>query len=169
MIDFEKHHKRLEEALGVENPLTGKNCADKIDEQLWRDEVMKAINEISIESADELQNETGKPYPKDLLLTDPNGNLASVKPIEELLKVTGKLDSDYTPLEDPNGNLIGVRRNLKYYEAPPTRLLSITLILCYWVGFLTQAETMSLYPGAIGAWDRIMKGYDKGKASYPNS
>jgi hypothetical protein len=55
MIDFKKHFERLQAALGVKNPLTCMNCADTIDAQLWRDEVMKAIDEISIESADELQ------------------------------------------------------------------------------------------------------------------
>jgi hypothetical protein len=42
----------------------GKNCVDKIDEQTWWNEVMKEINEISLESADELQEDTEKPYTK---------------------------------------------------------------------------------------------------------
>jgi hypothetical protein len=35
MIDFQKHIRRLEAALGVKNAL-GINCSDIIDEQLWQ-------------------------------------------------------------------------------------------------------------------------------------
>jgi hypothetical protein len=162
MIDFKKHHKRLEDAIGVRNPSTDKNCADEMDEHLWWNEVMRALNEISIESADELQEDTGKTYSKDSLLVPP------AKSIEELLKMIGKLDSDYTPLKDASGNFIGVRRNLRYSKAPPTRLLSMTLILCYWLGFMDASGTHALDPGGIGAWDRIKKAYDNGKAYHPD-
>ena len=37
---------------------------------------------------------------------------------------------------------IGVRRNLTYSEAPPTRLLSMTLNLCYFIGFLDGVEVL---------------------------
>ena len=63
MIDFERHFKRLQDTLGVKNAL-GKNCVDVIDEGLWWN-VMYELNQASIEAADELQGETGRPYPKD--------------------------------------------------------------------------------------------------------
>jgi hypothetical protein len=94
MIDFQKHFERLQAALGVKSVLTQKNCVDKIDEQLWRDEVTPAINEITIETAEELQKETGKPYPKDSVLRDSNGNIVGVKSVQELEKLTGKLEPE---------------------------------------------------------------------------
>jgi hypothetical protein len=63
MIDFESHFKRLQDALEVKNALE-KNCVDMIDEGLWWN-VMYQLDQASIEAADELQAETGKPYPKD--------------------------------------------------------------------------------------------------------
>jgi hypothetical protein len=77
MIDFQKHFNRLNAALSAKNNSSGKNCTDEIDEELWRDEVMKAINEISLESANELQQETGKSYPMCSIeyLKDSNGNI----------------------------------------------------------------------------------------------
>lgn len=63
MIDFERHFKRLQNALGVKNAL-GKNCVDVIDEGLWWN-VMHQLNQAFIEAADELQGETARPYPKD--------------------------------------------------------------------------------------------------------
>jgi hypothetical protein len=168
VIDFKKHIEKVEAAHSVRNPSPGKNCVDKIGEQLWRDEVMPALDKISSESADELQKQTGRSYPKDSRLKD-KGNYVAVKSVEELQKATGKLDPDTLLLKDGNGNFIGVRRNLKYSEAPPTRLLSMTLILCYWLGFLDASGNHELHPGAIGAWDRIKKAYDSGKASHPHS
>jgi hypothetical protein len=167
MIDFQKHIKRLEAALGVKNA-SGKNCVDIIDEQLWQEHVMKALNEISKESAEELRQETGKPYPKDSVLTDPNGNIVGVKTIEELKKRIGEADPDVVPIQD-SGNFIGFRRNLKYSEAPPTRLLSLVLNLSYWLGYLDASNNHEMHEGAIGAWKRIEKAYQSGKAAHPNS
>jgi hypothetical protein len=64
LIDFESHKKKLEGALSIKNPETDKNCIDQIEEKLWWDKVIPALNEISIKSANELQ-EPGKFYPKD--------------------------------------------------------------------------------------------------------
>jgi hypothetical protein len=49
---------------------------------------------------------------------------------------------------------------LPYEESPPTRLLSMTLILCYWLGFHDADkghELQSEEEGGIGAWKRIKK------------
>lgn len=62
MIEFKRHFQRLQDALGVKNAL-GKNCVDVIDEGLWWN-VMYQLNQGSIECANELQEETGKPYSK---------------------------------------------------------------------------------------------------------
>jgi hypothetical protein len=102
MIDFQAHKDKLEKALEVKNALTDKNCVDEIDEKLWWDNVTPALNQISIEAADELQKETGGFYPKSTVLKDKStGKTIGVKSREELEKVTGKLDPDVLVLEDP--------------------------------------------------------------------
>lgn len=53
----------MQTALGKPNAL-GKISVDKIEEQLWWDEVMKELNHASFKCADELQEETGQPYTK---------------------------------------------------------------------------------------------------------
>lgn len=172
MIDFLKHFERLQAALGVKNPSTNLTCSDKIDEQLWRDEVMPALNKISSESADELQKETWRPYPKDSTLTveDAEGQVIHVKSIEEFRRLTEKLDPYESILKDSNGEFVGIRRNLKYSEAPSTRLLSMTLNLCYFLGFLDASGNHEMDEDrGIGAWKRIEKAYQSGKASYPKS
>jgi hypothetical protein len=144
VIDFEKHFQILQHALDVRNAC-GKNCIDKIDEQLWRDEVMEVLNEISFDAANELQKETGKPYPKDSYLVDGNGNF-----------IPGTLTRD----------------NQKYSEQPPTRLLSMTLVLSYWLGFHDTDKGHQLQKegeGGIGAWDRIEKTYKSGFAANSSS
>ena len=142
MIDFESHNKKLEGALCVKNPDTDKNCIDKIDEKLWQDNVMPALNKISLKAADELQEETGEPYPKASYRVDGNGNF-----------IPGSLTTEYQ----------------NYSEQPPTRLLSLTLILSYWLGFLDASGNHEMHKAAIGARERIEKAYDIGKASHPNS
>jgi hypothetical protein len=146
MIDFQEHFDRLQNAMSEEYA-PGKNCVDKIDEQIWWKKVMKVINEISSESAEELQKETGKPYPKDSQVIVP------VKSAEELQKKTGEsYDLLFwlilmVILVDSNGNIIVARKNLKYSEAPPTRLLSMTLVLSYWLGFLDESGNHELHKG----------------------
>jgi hypothetical protein len=161
MIDFERHFKSLQDALGVKNAL-GKSCADKIDEGLWWN-VMYQINQASIETADELQGETGRPYPKD------SGVSLPVKSVEELKIMTG--ESFDLLFQDPLGKPIA-RKNQKYSEAPPTRFLSMTLNLCYWLGYLDADKGHELHKekeGGIGAWDRIVKAYESGIAANPKS
>lgn len=161
MIDFERHFKRLQDALGVKNAL-GKNCADVIDEGLWWN-VMYQLNQASIEAADELQGETGTPYPKD------SGVIVPAKSVEELQIMTG--ESYDVLLQDPLGKPIA-RKNQKYSEAPPTRLLSMTLNLCYWLGYHDADKGHKLHKekeGGIGAWDRIDKAYKSGMAANPKS
>ena len=103
MIDFESHKDKLEKALAVKNPLIGKNCVDKIEEKLWLDYVIPALNDISIQTADELQDETKGYYPKDSILRDSNGNIAYAKTIGDLEKVSGKLDHDVILLRRASG------------------------------------------------------------------
>lgn len=170
MIDFESHKDKLEKALAVKNPLTDKNCVDKIDKKLWWDNVIPALNDISIETADELQNETKRYYPKDSTLENKaTGNLVGVKTVEELQKILGKLSQDDILFQDRNGMFVGVRRKQKYSEAPPTRLLSMTLDLCYFLGFLDTSGDHEMHEGAVEARERIINAYNLGKASHPNS
>jgi hypothetical protein len=161
MIDFERHFKRLQDALGVKDAL-GKNCIDVIDEGLWWN-VMYQLNQASIEAADGLQGEAGRPYPKDSGVTVP------VKSVEELQIMTGE---SYDALfQDHEGKPIA-RKNQKYSEAPPTRLLSMTLNLCYWLGYHDADKGHELHmekEGGIGAWDRIDKAYKSGMAANPKS
>jgi hypothetical protein len=161
MIDFERHFKRLQDALGMKNAL-GKNCSDMIDEGLWWN-VMYQLNQASIEAADELQRETGRPYPKDSAVIVP------AKSVKELKIMTG--ESYDVLFQDTQGKPIA-RKNQKYSEAPPTRLLSMTLNLCFWLGYLDADKGHELHnekEGGIGAWDRIDKAYKSGMAANPKS
>ncbi|MGB7632256.1 MAG: hypothetical protein WBL68_00900 [Nitrososphaeraceae archaeon] len=172
MIDFQRHFDRLQRTLCVKSAVTGKNCVDKIDEQLWQDEVMPVINKISFETADELQEETWRPYPKDstLKFEDAEGQVIHVKSIEEFRRLTEKLDPYESILKDSNGEFIGVRRNLKYSEAPPMRLLSMTLNLCYFLGFLDASANHEMDEDrGIGALKRIEEAYNKGKEAHSKS
>ena len=54
---------------------------------------MPVINKISLEGADELQEETVRPYPKDSPLEDAEGQVIYVKTIEEFRRLTEKLES----------------------------------------------------------------------------
>lgn len=161
MIDFERQFKRLQDALAVKNALR-KNCIDVIDEGLWWN-VMYQLNQASIEVADELQGETGRPYPKD------SGVIVPVKTLEELKIMTG--ESYDVLFQDPLGKPLA-RKNQKYSVAPPTRLLSMTLNLCYWLGYHDADKGHELHKekeGGIGAWDKIDKAYKSGYASHPKS
>ena len=142
MIDFESHKEKLEMALSVKNPLTDKNCIDKIEEKLWWDNVTPALNKISIEAANELQEETKRLYPKSSYLVDMNGNY-----------IPGSLTTDYQ----------------QYFEQPPTRLLSMTSVLSYFLGFLDASGNHEMHEGAVGARKRIIEAYDSGKVSHPKS
>jgi hypothetical protein len=158
MIDFEAHKKKLEGALCVKNPDTDKNCIDKIDEKLWQDNVMPALKDISIKAADELQEETGKPYPKDSYVTfeDTEGNIIHVK------RRTENVEPYDSILKDENSNIVGVRRNQK--------LLSMTLNLCYFLGFLDASGNHEMdEETGIGAKKRIEEAYKMGKESHPKS
>lgn len=171
MINYQKHFDKLQESLGKPNAL-GKNCVDKIDEQLWHDFVIPALDEISIEAASELQNETGRHYPKDSSLRNPStGKNTVFKSINDLKDTIGELEPDEEPKWD-NGYIVGLRRNLNYSEAPPTRLLSLTLNLCYWLGYHDADKGHELHEvkgGGIGAEEMIDKAYKSGKAANPNA
>ena len=131
---------------------------------------MPVINKISLESADELQEETVRPYPKDSPLEDAEGQVIYVKTIEEFRRPTEKLDPYESILKDSNGEFIGVRRNLTYSEAPPTRLLSMTLNLCYFIGFLDASANHEMDEDrGIGAWKKIEEAYNKGKEAHSKS
>jgi hypothetical protein len=90
------------------------------------------------------------------------------KNIEELEQVTGKLEPNAEPLMY-KGNIIGFRDNQKYSEQPPARLLSMTLNLCYFLGFLDTSGDHEMHKEALGARERIIQAYDKGKAAHPKS
>ncbi|MPZ08460.1 MAG: hypothetical protein GEU26_18960 [Nitrososphaeraceae archaeon] len=133
-----------------------------IDDGLWWN-VMYQLNQASIEAADELQGEIGRHYPKD------SGVIVPVKTVEELKIMTG--ESYDVLFQDPLGKPIA-RKNQKYSEAPPMRLLSMTLNLCYWLGYHDADKGHELHKekeGGIGAWDRIDKAYKSGKAANPKS
>jgi hypothetical protein len=152
--------------------LTNKNCIDKIDEKLWVDNVMPALKDISLKAADELQIETGKPYPKDSDVTfkDAEDRIIHIKSVDEFRKLTKNVEPYNAILKDENDNIVGVRRNRKYSEQPPTRLLSMALNLCYFLGFLEVDKGHQMdEENGIGAWKRIVKAYEMGKASHPNS
>ncbi|MGH9952450.1 MAG: hypothetical protein ACRD5J_12530 [Nitrososphaeraceae archaeon] len=142
MIDYESHKEKLEKALSAKNPLTDKNCIDKIEEKLWWENVIPALNKISIEAANELQEETKRLYPKSSYLVDMNGNY-----------IPGSLTTDYQ----------------QYFEQTPTRLLSMTLVLSYFLGFLDASGDHEMHEGAVEARERIINTYNLGKASHPNS
>lgn len=169
MIDFESHQRELQKALGFKDPLTGKNCVDQIDEKLWWDNIMPVLNKISIDTADELQKETGGFYPKDtVLMNRGTGKIASVESLEELAREMGKLDPDVEPLVGPNGRFCWYRRKQKYSQAPPTRLLGMTLVLSHFLGFLDASGNHEMHEGALKAKERIINAYESGKALHPN-
>jgi hypothetical protein len=184
MIGFESHKKKLEDALCIRNPETEMNCIDKIDEKLWQDNVMPALNQISLKAAVELQQETGKRYLKDWPRTEDSVNKITGKItfeefqkqrrsdifVEEVQKRMGNLNPYDLLFTDSNGNIEVVRRLREYSEAPPTRLLSLTLSLCYFLGFLEVDKGHQMdEENGIGAWKRIEKAYEAGKASHLNS
>ena len=73
-------------------------------------------------------------------------------------------------LTESNGKIAGFIYHQKYSDAPPTRLLSLTLILCYWLGFHDADEGHHLHQkkkGGIEACIRIKKAYDRGFADNP--
>ncbi len=92
--------------------------------------------------------------------------IVPVKSFEELQIMTG--ESYDVLFQDPEGKPIA-RKNQKYPEAPPTRLLSMTLNLCYWLGYHDADKGHELHKekeGGIGALDRIDK---PTKAANPKS
>jgi hypothetical protein len=63
MVEVGEYFLRLQTALGKKNA-GGRSSSDKIDEALWRNEVMEELNQASFDFADKLQEEVGKPYGK---------------------------------------------------------------------------------------------------------
>lgn len=68
-----------------------------------------------------------------------------------------------------NGDFYGFPRKLRYSEAPPTRLLSLALNLCYELGFLDASGNHEMHEKAVGAKMRLIKAYEAGRASHSNS
>jgi hypothetical protein len=95
MIDFNSHKNKLEGTLCVKNPLTNRNCIDNIEEKLWVDNVMPALNDISLKAADELQQETGKSYPKDWPRTQDSVNKATGSITFEEFQKQGRSENDW--------------------------------------------------------------------------
>jgi hypothetical protein len=147
------------------------------------------LNQVSIEAANELQQETGKSYVKPSYRTKDSVNKVTGKIsfeefqkqkvsndfVEEVQKRKGKLNPYDLLLADSNHNIVGVWRLRKYSEAPPTRLLCMTLILCYWLGYHDADKGHELQKKedeGIGARNRIENAYDSGFAansSQPNA
>jgi hypothetical protein len=123
---------------------------------------MYALNDFSLKAADELQ-EPGKFYPKTSFIHP------GVKTDDELQKILGTLKPEDIRYKGLNDLFIGVCRKQKYSEAPPTRLLSMTLVLSYFLGFLDASGDHEMHEEALGARERIIQAYDKGKASHPKS
>ena len=79
----------------------------------------------------------------------------SLECAKELEKETGtypKFNSEY-----PNGQPLEI--------APPTRILSLSLILCYWLGWVNNEKNLDagLPYQPFKAWDRILKAYMAGR------
>jgi hypothetical protein len=53
--------------------------------------------------------------------------------------------------------------HVPYGEAPPTRLLAMTLILSYWLGYHDASRSHHLDTEPVAAWRRTQEGYHKGK------
>jgi hypothetical protein len=58
--------------------------------------------------------------------------------------------------------------NLDYRESPPTRLLSLALIVNYWLGYHDVDKGHCLHDEEIGARGRLNDAYEKGMADNPN-
>jgi len=121
---------------------------------------MYQLNQASIAGADELQQETGNPYPKESQVK------VDLKSVEELNALAGETYD----LQDSNGRLIA-RKTQMYSKGPPTRLLVLNLILSYWLGWLDAKGEHALDTEPVAAWKRIKEAYDKGKqdASKPET
>jgi hypothetical protein len=59
------------------------------------------------------------------------------------------------------------KMSFEYEEAPPTRILALSLILSYWLGWLDASKTHYLDREPVAAWRRIGEAYKKGIADYP--
>jgi hypothetical protein len=79
-------------------------------------------------------------------------NKMSVECARELEKETGK----YPKPGYPNGQSLE--------QAPPTRLLSLTLILSYWLGWVNNEKNMDAsVPQPFKAWTRTEEAYMAGR------
>jgi hypothetical protein len=58
-IDFLKYMDRIEDKIGQKIEGTDKNLADRIIEQPWFDVLIREINQISMEVAKEIEQQTG--------------------------------------------------------------------------------------------------------------
>ena len=86
-------------------------------------------------------------------------NLASYNCADDLQKETGEPYTKY--------HIDGTKAyDLDYGEAPPTRLLAMTLILSYWLGWLDASKTHNVDSEPVAAWRRIKEAYEKGKTDY---
>src|SRR6266487_442162 len=111
---------------------------------------------------DILQNKVGETHSPDKILEVPWSdvvvrelNLMSFYCARELQLETGKPYSKY--YTDGKHAL-----DLAYEESPPTRLLSLNLILSYWLGWLNASKSHHLDTEPISAWKRIEEAYNKG-------
>ena len=101
-MDYRKYMKRMNLAIG--------KAADKIDEGPWWNSTMKELNQMSIESANELQHDI------DLTLARENKQIKYLKPSR-------------------NGQ---PEYMLDLFEAPPMRLLAMGIVLAGWLGWVMR-------------------------------
>jgi hypothetical protein len=116
---------------------------------------------------DRLQNKLGETKSADKIIEGPwwevvvrELNKMSFECAKELQVETGQPYSKYKT----DGTLA---YDLKYEEAPPTRILALSLILSYWLGWLDASKTHYLDREPVAAWRRIGEAYKKGIADYP--
>ena len=93
--------------------------------------VIPVLDRISIDTANELQNETGGFYPKDSYLTNEiTGEIVSVNHLKNWKRRWESWIPDvFARSAIPDQGFYGYRRKQKYSQAPPTRLLSMVLFL----------------------------------------
>ena len=165
MIDFEARKKKLERGTLLRILIQTRTVSINQMRKYTEENVMPELSDISIKATDELQEETGKPFPKDSYVTfeDAEGNIIHVKSIDEFKRRTENVGLD-SFLKVENSNIVGARRNQKYSKQPPTRLLCMTLNLCYFLGFLDAGGNHEMdEETGIGAKKRIEEAYKMGK------
>jgi hypothetical protein len=97
-MDYRKYMKRINLKIGEIK------AADKIEEVSWSKTVVNELNQMSVESANELQTETRAAFRK-------------------------------PPRQDaPEGYILNL------FEAPPSRILALEILMAAWLGWITHEK-----------------------------